>query len=213
MPPEYNFHSINQRIGVVPNSWPLVPDTYSEKKRLELIRLAGFEIVQVNPIEMARRVVGKAGYKRIVSVSYAPEIFSCTSFVRWVYAQWGIELPVFAIDQSKCGIEVSIDNLMTGDLVFAKGRLPQYDLDPLQGVGHVGIITDRGTVLHTTNLHVDQPAGLAETSFQHFYKNEEYFRTARRILPLGGFYTLAIPKDMDILCSNDVQRKILQYLA
>ncbi len=208
----YNFHSINKRIGVVPSIWKLVDSQIDERRKLELIQKVGFQILDVNIFDLARDLIGKIEYKRSISLEAAPKIFSCATFVRYLYAQLGIELPVYAVDQSKMGIEVSINLLRAGDLVFAKGRLPQYDFDPNTGIGHVGLLTDKGTVLHTTNLHINHAPGIGETSFEQFYKNKDYFQTARRILPEQGFYTLQMPNGMDILWSTDVQRKILQYI-
>ena len=208
----YNFHSINNRVGIVPSTWDLFEHNLSEAELVSLVEQAGFKIIAVDVIKIARDLIGKSKYRRVANLSEAPEVFSCTSFIRWLYAQLGIELYVFAIDESKQGIEVAIGNFQAGDLVFSKGRIGQYDNDPDLGVGHVGIVTEQGTVLHNTNLHVNNQPGIAEVSFETFYKNKDNFRGARRLLPEVGFYVLEIPQTTDILWSLDVKRKIMQFL-
>lgn len=208
----YNFHSTNNRIGVVPSSWNLFQYSLTESEILSLLEKIGFKIIKVDIIQLGRDLIGKSSYKRIVSLTQAPTVISCSTFVRWLYAQVGVELKVFGIDQSKEGRKVELDNLRVGDLIFSRGRTPQYDDDPNLGVGHIGLITEKGTVLHNTNLHVNHEAGVAETPLEIFYKSQENYRGTRRLLPESGFYVLEIPQGMDILYSSDVKRKILQHL-
>ena len=55
------------------------------------------------------------------------------------------------IQQIDLGIAVNPTDVMAGDLVFVTGRINYYQDDPAQGVGHVGIATGEGTVVHAAN--------------------------------------------------------------
>lgn len=207
----YNFHAVGNRIGVVPSAWGLSIE--NENQILELIKKAGFRFLSVNPYQLARNQRGKSIYKRQISLLEAPDIFNCTTFVRWIYAQMGIELNVYAIDESKQGISINITELMAGDLVFSKGRLPQYEDDISKGIGHAGVVTEQGTVLHVTNIDkAHYPDIIRETTLEIFYRSPDNYRGARRILPQSGFYVLEIPHGRDVLWSHDVRRMVMKYL-
>ncbi|WP_152393716.1 C40 family peptidase [Paenibacillus guangzhouensis] len=71
--------------------------------------------------------------------------FDCSSFTKYLYKQYGVNLPRSSIKQSKVGKTVSKSNLRKGDLVFfsttnrnGKGK-----------VNHVAIYAGNGRLLHT----------------------------------------------------------------
>lgn len=201
---DYNFHAVKDRIGIVPKQWnfPL-----SDQYILDILQKIGFVLIKANPYRAARSVVDVSNFKRVALLNQAPQIFSCSSFIGWMYSHLGIELPIAAIDKSKLGIDVEIKQLMPGDLVFAKGWIPQYDIEPSKGIGHVGIVSEQGTILHSTNRHP-----VYESTLIEFCKDIQYFRGAKRILPEQGFYTLKIPDHLDINWSDDVKRKIYKFI-
>ena len=65
-----------------------------------------------------------------------PSGFDCSGFVKYVYANFGINLPRVTYDQMNVGVPVSCDNLQVGDLLFFRGG------------GHVGIYAGNGTYIH-----------------------------------------------------------------
>ncbi|SFV51986.1 Invasion associated protein p60 [hydrothermal vent metagenome] len=81
--------------------------------------------------------------------SYAgqgPNRFDCSGLVYYNYATMNMWLPRRAIDQSKVGKTVSVDNLIYGDLIFFdthrhfRGR-----------VNHVGIYVGNGLFTHASS--------------------------------------------------------------
>lgn len=79
--------------------------------------------------------------KKFLGVPYVyggttPSGFDCSGFVKYVYANFGINLPRVTYDQMKAGVPVSADNLMPGDLLFFRNG------------GHVGIYAGNGTYIH-----------------------------------------------------------------
>lgn len=69
--------------------------------------------------------------------------FDCSSFVKHVFDQVGIDLPRTSYTQAKEGKLVSRSELQTGDLVFfATGRRGK-------GISHVAIYAGNGRILHT----------------------------------------------------------------
>ncbi|AHV97705.1 C40 family peptidase [Paenibacillus sabinae] len=71
--------------------------------------------------------------------------FDCSSFTKYIFKRYGVNLPRTSVAQSKVGRAVSKSNLRAGDLVFfssgarANGR----------NVTHVAVYAGNGKILHT----------------------------------------------------------------
>lgn len=71
--------------------------------------------------------------------------FDCSSFTKYIFSKYGVNLPRTSSAQSKAGKAVSKANLRVGDLVFfssgsrANGR----------NVTHVAVYAGNGKILHT----------------------------------------------------------------
>ena len=72
-----------------------------------------------------------------------PKRWIVHSFVKTVFAEYGITLPRVSRDQAKEGKFVSKSNLQTGDLVFFT------TVDSGKNIGHVGIYVGNGNMIHT----------------------------------------------------------------
>ncbi len=72
-----------------------------------------------------------------------PGGFDCSGFVRYMFAQFDIDLPHNAAAQYRNGTEVSKEDLLPGDLVFfACGR---------GGIDHVGIYSGGDQFIHSSS--------------------------------------------------------------
>lgn len=97
-------------------------------------------------------------------------LFDCSSFVQYVYAEFGVKLPRTSIKQSKEGTFVARANLRKGDLIF-------FSTTTSKGaVGHVGIYTGDGMMLHTYGS-----GGVKYSTIKSGFWNNHYI-TARRVL-------------------------------
>ncbi len=135
------------------------------KKSFDLLGFA-YEIVnpEKNIPELAKDLLGKK-YKWGASVSYdSPELFDCSSFVSYVFSRSGLVIPRITADQFVYGSEISKENLLPGDLVFAntgtlehgihfetKEFLPGTKIE--SGVDHVGIYIGDNKIIHATELN------------------------------------------------------------
>src|SRR5690606_20476667 len=72
--------------------------------------------------------------------------FDCSSFIRYVYERFDVDLPRLARDQARKGSTVSRSNLQAGDLIFftVPGR---FSSDKIPG--HVGMYIGDGKFIHT----------------------------------------------------------------
>jgi len=98
----------------------------------------------------------------------------CSALVQNVYRSFNVNLPRVARDQSKVGVEVDIDELEKGDLVFFNTN--RY-------LGHVGIYIGNNEFIHassrTRRVRID--------SMDHPFYQERFERAVRiKELPLGG---------------------------
>jgi len=156
-----------------------------------------FEYEIVRPaekiVELAQSLVGKK-YKWAASVSYdAPELFDCSSFSSYLFSRAGVVLPRITIDQFAYGTQISKEEILPGDLVFANTGdlkhviyyetqefLPQTKID--HGVDHVGIYLGNNKIIHATELNdagvivenLDQAERFKNiVGYRRYYNHEE----------------------------------------
>ncbi len=178
----------------------------SREEALEVLERKNFKVVAVNLIELARQCVGVSKYKRGARLSEAPATVDCSSFTKWLYSQRGIWLPRRSIQQRTFGEEVGLKELAAGDLIFTSGAKNYYESDPAEGVGHVGVATGDGTVIHAAN----QKFNVVESPIDEFMTRNR-FRGARRYIPKGvEILTLNLPLEMEIEIADDLKWIILQ---
>ena len=85
--------------------------------------------------------------KRYLGVRYqwggnTPRAFDCSGYIRWVYAEYGIELPRTAREQAGVGIAPYPGDLRAGDLLFFYGG---------QGAQHIAIYVGGDTIIHASS--------------------------------------------------------------
>lgn len=175
---------------------------------LDMLKDKNFHLLQVDLIALARECIGTSIYRRGARPSEAPKIVDCSSFVKWLYAQRGIWVPRRSIQQRELGEEVQLAEVMAGDIIFISGCIDYYLDDPSDGVGHVGIATDNGTVIHAANKKLN----VVESSLEKFVGKAK-FRGAKRYMPKNrDVLTFEIPPEREIEIADDVRWIILQSL-
>lgn len=180
----------------------------SGEAALALLFRKGFLAIPVDLIALARSCIGHAGYRRGARLGEAPGTFDCSSFVKWLYGKRGIWLPRRSIQQCQVGTKVRCEDIASGDLVFVSGHIDYYLHDPLCGIGHVGIASGEGTVIHAAN----KKAGVIETPLARFL-GKDRFRDVRRYIPIGrNVVTLEVPEGREVETEDDVRWIIRQSL-
>lgn len=200
------YRAVKDRCAVILNSLNL---PISNEEALVVLQNKGFEKIDVDILDDARFCLRISLYQRGVRVSLAPTLVDCSSLTKYLYAELGIWIPRRSIQQRELGEVVPICELIAGDLVFTSGRIDYYFDDPLDGVGHVGIVSERETIIHAANTKEN----VIETPINEFI-NENSFRGARRYIPKGAeVITLKIPKGRDVETADDLRWIILQSLT
>jgi len=175
---------------------------------LEILATKKFNVLEIDAIALARKCVGVSKYYRGARLAEAPEIFDCSSLIKWLYAQLGIWLPRRSIQQRELGENVRLDQITSGDVVFVSGWIDYYIDDPADGVGHVGIVTESNTVIHACNSKV----GVIETPLDRFVGKND-FRGARRYIPkYREITTLETPIGREVEIADDIRWIVLQSL-
>lgn len=90
-------------------------------------------------VEYAKLFIGTP----YVSGGSSPSGFDCSGFVKYVMANFGIEMPRTSTDQYSIGVRVKKTELMPGDIVFFKYSASSYRLS------HVGIYVGDGNFIHS----------------------------------------------------------------
>ena len=93
--------------------------------------------------------------------------FDCSSFIQFLYAKYGVDIPRVTYDQVKVGQKIDRQNLQPGDAVFfAHGG----------DVGHVGMYIGNGKFIHAPHTgDVIKISSLDDSYYsQHFYGGRRY---------------------------------------
>lgn len=101
--------------------------------------------------------------------------FDCSSYTKYIFAKFGVNLPRTARAQAKVGRSVSRSNLKKGDLVFfsVPGRFKSDST-----VGHVGIYMGSGQMINANSAPKD---GVQITNINKQYWRD-HFLSAKRVL-------------------------------
>lgn len=175
---------------------------------MTILNRHGFEIVEIDIVSLARQCIGKSKYRRQTPAWHAPAVVDCSSFIKWLYGNLGIWLPRRSIQQREYGEPIGIHELKPGDALFTSSRFNYFDDDPAYGVGHVGIVSGDGTVIHASY----RKSGVNEDPIDHFLP-EKVFRGARRFLPKNEtIITLQIPPHKEVEFADDIKWIVLESL-
>lgn len=101
--------------------------------------------------------------------------FDCSTFVRHVYDEYGMDLPRLARQQAKEGKHINRDQLRPGDLLFfyVPGRFKSNET-----VGHVGMYYGNGKMIHASPKPED---GVQLTDINKPYWKETFLYAKRLI--------------------------------
>lgn len=91
--------------------------------------------------------------------------FDCSSFVKALYKEIGVELPRVSKEQSKIGKKISINDLEIGDLIFFN-TLGNY-------ISHVGIYIGNGKFIHASS----KAKKTVVSNFEGYYKEKAVYGT------------------------------------
>lgn len=202
-----NFHTING-LGLI--NWLVYKDFgMSLAQVLDVLRnLLGFIHVAVDLNEEAEKLVGTSVYERRAPPSEAPDKGDCSSLIYYLFALIGVEVHPRAISLRDRYTRIDLDEIRGGDLVFASGKYGYFDVNPSDKVGHVGLVTNDGNVIHAFNPdpEADPPLpAIHKHSLREFFEGREP-RGASRILPaVQNRIVLKIPDGMVLPYSADVR--------
>lgn len=195
-----NYQAAGLRCAVDLNDFS---DFIAKEDAVAVLQNLGFKILKLNILDIASHMIGAARYKVGSRLSKAPGIFDCSSFTKWCYGQLGIWIPRLAVQQKEFAEEISIVHSMPGNLIFTSGNGNgnYYHQNPEFKVGHVGIITGRGTVLHASKRR----EGVAEDSLPEFLQAGRYRGVGRIVPEASDITTLITPKEYEIYSSDDIR--------
>lgn len=196
------YFAVGNKCAINLSSWQL---PVSEEKALALLWRKGFRVIKVDMIARARKCIGSSRYHRGAHIDQAPFVVDCSTLTKWLYGKVGIWLPRHSVDQAEMGRFVGLNLLEAGDLVFTQGAQP-YFRNPAKKVGHVGLVTEAGTIIHAANSRV----GIIEQPIGEFVGSK--FTTVRRIME-GSVITLECPSNRMVERSGQIRNIILMNLG
>lgn len=204
----FGYRAVGNRCAVILGALNL---SISSAEALDILFAKGFRVLDVDLVTLARERIGISDYCRGARPDEAPAIVDCSGFIKWLFAQGGIWLPRLSIQQYeyKLGQIVGLpERISANDLVFTSGRVNYYRDNPRWGIGHVGIATGEGTVVHAANSE----KGVIEAPLETFMGKK--FRGVRRYIPDDAkVLTLEIPTDTLVETSDNIRWIVLRSLS
>ncbi len=197
----------------------IIGQEIEEKEMLQILRVLGFEIKQIDLIKelvkLAQAQIGKPYKYGASTFIEAPDIFDCSSLTRWLYRQIGVELPRISAEQASSGEKIEVKNLQAGDLVFRKRKSDNlifkknsksdFPKEFSQGIGHVGLLIAKDKVIHAESK---KKKVVVENSKSFLNKN---FVLAKRILKEKKGLVVTVPDFRpDILTEEDLIEEIVR---
>ncbi len=173
-----------------------------DEEMVKRLRQLGLIEVRVDIVSIARACIGQSRYRLGSNPNEAPGIVDCSSFMKWLYAQRGIWIPRFSVQQYLEGMAYSEAERKAGDLAFTHGRQDFYHDEVPEGIGHVGLCTNEGTVIHATQ------EGVVESSYASFVRKEAF--GIRRIVLSESVQTF-ITTSQCVESSDDFRWIILKH--
>ena len=200
------YRAVGNRVAVDFESLKL---PLSQEKILEILIRKGFKVVEVDLISLARQCIVTSKYRRGARLYEAPSTVDCSSFTKWLYGECGIWLPRRSIQQREFGEEINLKDIRENDLIFVSGWIDYYNINPKDGVGHVGIVSNNKTVIHAANSKVN----VTESSITDFVSRDK-FRGARRYMPNSAkVITLETPIGREVEIADDIKWIISQSFS
>ncbi len=184
----------------------------------EALRKSGFEYERVNVGEKMKNTITEclgAKYKNPTSMREdAPEFFSCSSLISYLFTKAGVWMPSLAIDKYVYSTPIEESELRFGDLVFSntgEGLIRRETVEwqkgtPVpEGVDHVGLYMEQSQVLHASRSNGDvRIENLSEA------KNFKNIVGYRRIGNMSeNKFVIVVPEDKPEFRYKD---KMLEYL-
>jgi len=124
-------------------------------------------------VQVARAQIGKP----YVWGASGPDRFDCSGLMQWVWAQLGVRIPKFSVDQYRGLQPVGTRDLRPGDLVFFDICCDQPGVVP----NHVGMYAGNGRM-----VHAPQPGEtVREVSLETPFWQHAWYGAARPRLPAG----------------------------
>jgi hypothetical protein len=194
------YRSVGNRCAIDLSSIPLHP-----RASRQILKALNFKFVTVDVVGHARACIGASIYERGVLHTKAPAVLDCSSLVKWAWGLRGVWVPRLSIQQCSFGSAVALTSIRAGDAIFTAGCVNYFDTDPSQGVGHVGLATGEGTVIHA----VGRKSGVKEVTTDSFLRGRA-FRGVRRFASLDAV-TVQIPSPYSIEWSDDLKWLVLSH--
>jgi hypothetical protein len=170
------YRSAQGRIAV---DFNLLELPFSNHDAHSILIQKGYREIPNDIISLARSRIGQSSYRAGCPVEQAPGVVDCASFTRWLYGQLGLWLPRYCVQQRTLGTPVSLHKHQKGDLLFMNGYQGKFWIDESEKVGHVGIATGEGTIMHAAC----KSRGVVEDDIRRFIKDTQQFRGVRRLFP------------------------------
>ena len=200
------YQAVGDRIAVDFSTWPGI----DAERACSTLQKQGFRREIFDPEWYAQGLIGRRNvfYACGLHSKNAPKAVDCSSLMKYLFGLCGIWIPRRAVQQKAFGIK--LDRPEPWSLVFKTGACNLYEDSPKYGVGHVGLVTDHGTVIHA----VDRPTPVVEVPLREFIARRGEYRGAARIIHHPeATYTFSFPPELEIETSDDVRWRILKDLT
>lgn len=123
----------------------------------------------MNIVEYANSFVNKASY--VFGADNPDKLeFDCSSFTKYIYSKFGINIGRTTFEQVKQGKEIKISDAKPGDIIFFQNTYTA-------GVSHVGIYAGNDLFIHNSSSKKTVVVSSLKSSYY-----QSHFHSVRRLL-------------------------------
>ncbi len=208
--PHQHFLAVGPNCAV---NFNILETLCSKEQAMEILKIKlRCKIFRVDLITLARAFKGMSRYEYGADPNMAPYTTDCSSFVQFLYGQFGFHIPRISKHQFDF-LPFTVTNhdaLKAGDLIFTTSTV-NWGEDPDTAIGHVGIVTGEGTVIHSQQHK--KPFGIVEDPLDRFTEN---LRGIGRLVPhIEDYHTIVSPDPNHPLFgySQEVESYLQRYIG
>lgn len=200
-----NNRSVGNKLAI---DFELLKIPHPREKIVHILGSLGVDVIKKNIVSVARSRIGVSAYRRGARRDQWPSLLDCSGLTKWAYGELGVWLPRYSIDQRDYGTRIELKRARAGDLIFCSGYRSYYWDDPKDGVGHVGLLTGKRTVIQAAGSEI----GIVETGIESFTRKNSFQGVTRILDDFSKLSTLILPPQLALETITEVRWKILQNI-
>lgn len=196
----------------------------NKEKIVGHLKSLGFEAGSFDIAELAREHLGKPYKLGAKFKTDGLEAFDCSYLMDYLYSLIGVKVGHSAYQQHQNGFEVSVDDLVPGDLLFRGGPWVELSESERGGISHVALYAGDGKVIEAKDYIRDENGEwqqlpesdqkVVESDLESITKDPQFAGARRYVEDLGDFIFATAPWwRPDVKMPEDIIEEVIKLIG